>query len=226
MKVNEPKITVNKLGEFLVAPAARQRRILEQLKYPKDNKFGATAHTEAREALKEYFISGFDKTILSDCIQALKDKKGLTDYMQKVNNSSIEMLEGVLEINSDYFSGYSYYKYQGNNEKMMINGVEISVYPDLMVEYTYRDKDYIGAFKLHLSKSSNFGKEGGNYIAVLLNHYTSEFIIPENKVVKPSCSISYDVPKGDFIKCPASTAVRWNDIKAGCKTISDIWDSI
>lgn len=76
----KPKMTVNKLGEFLTANPARQRKILELLKYPKDNKFASTSYSEAREAIKKYLLSGFEEQIILDSISALSGKEASSDY--------------------------------------------------------------------------------------------------------------------------------------------------
>ena len=72
MKSKSPHISVNKLGEFLVSTSKKQRSILKGFKYPNENKFTYTAHQDAREAIKNYFINDFDEDILIDCIEHLK----------------------------------------------------------------------------------------------------------------------------------------------------------
>ena len=82
MDKKKPNITINKLGEFLTTTPKRQRKILEQFKYPKENKFTFTGYNEAREAIKQYFIKGMDEAILLECLDVLDSKESNNDYQQ------------------------------------------------------------------------------------------------------------------------------------------------
>lgn len=220
-----PKMTVNKLGEFLIANPKRQRRILELLKYPKESTYSATAHSEAREAIKKYFINEFDDDIILDCIEFLKQKTGGSEHSIKMDQSSIDLLEVVLESDSVEFESYNYEKYEGDNPKLDIAGVTVSVYPDLIAKSSSRGKEYIGALKIHLGKTAKLGLEGGKYAAAILNHFVSHHVESE-RIARPDHSVSYDVYPDSFIECPTSVKRRWDDIEAGCQNIVAIWDSI
>lgn len=223
---SNPKMTVNKLGEYLVASPRRQRRILEQLKYPDENRFGAVAHSEAREAIKAYFVSGFDPKIILDCISLLKGKDPVNDYQEAMINSSVEGLELVLE-SEEIDKGLTYLPYEGPNPKLNLHGVEISVYPDLIVENTIRGTEFVGALKLHLSKNSSNTEEGDKYIAAILHMFGTEHLNSLGKdSTRPSLYLSYDIFADTFTECPKSISRRMEDINAGCLNIVAIWNSI
>ena len=231
MKIKEnkqPKITVNKLGEFLVAPPKRQRRILEQLKYPKDNAFGFTPYADVREAIKKYFINTFDESIISDAILVLENKleeDEISDWQRSVNASSIEALEAVLD-SENINTSLEYGEYKGENPKLVIHGVEISINPDLIINSTVRGKDCIGSVKIHISKNSKNNEEGSKYIAALLNDFTVNHLCADQKISKNEYSISYDVFNDTFVESPKAIKKRMGDIEAGCMNIRDIWESI
>lgn len=221
----KPKMTVNKLGEYLVASPTRQRRILEQLKYPKENKFGAVAHSDAREAIKQYFIKGFDENVIKNCIESLESKIPANDYQAIMNAASIEALEAVLSceiINSDF----EYHPYIGSNPKLDIKGVELSIYPDLIVKCKSKGTIQFGGLKLHLSKSSSITEEGNKYEAALIYKFLDENREGEIAELKAACCISYDIFQNTFIECPKSVKIRLDNIEAGCLNIVAIWDSI
>lgn len=50
----EPRISVNKLGEYLVATASRRRQILRDQKRPPD--FKVVRYADAQRAIVDYFI--------------------------------------------------------------------------------------------------------------------------------------------------------------------------
>lgn len=117
--------------------------------------------------------------------------------------------------------------YTGDNEKMLIAGVEISVYPDLIVKSKVRKKDYIGALKINIGKGGKADvKALSEYIAVMLHKYVSEFIETDNLVARETNCISYDVFADTLIECPRSVKKRFMDIEAGCKNITAIWNTI
>lgn len=229
MVESNPKITVNKLGEYLIANQHRQRQILEQLKYPKDNVFGATYYEDARQIVKLFFKSGFNEDVILDGIEGLKGAECPNDYQTNRIKSNISSLEQVLNSKSiiDIEDNVEFVDYDGDNEKLIIEGVEISVYPDLLIKSQTRKNNYFGALKIHLSKNGNSDFNGGQYIAAILNQYTLNFIkVPSGYAVRNTNCISYDVFSDMFVKCPVGVKTKFRDIEAGCKNIVAIWDSI
>lgn len=227
MTKNTPKMTVNKLGEFLTANPARQRRILEQLKYPKENKFGATSYTEAREAIKNYFLSDFNEQVILDCIAELEAKDAPNDYQSGMISSSIEALECVLNSQEiSRFNDAEFYPYEGSNKKMNIQGVEVSVYPDLMLKTQSRNSSYLGSLKIHLSKSGTLSEMGAKYVAVMLYSFIEQNELQEGLKMRPDNNVSFDVFTDLIMPCPNGVKMRWNEIESGCLNIMAIWDTI
>ena len=90
-EISKPRMTVNKLGEFLTATSPkRQRKILETLKYPKEHKFTFTGYNEARNAINGYILDGFNEQILLDWIQDFENKTD--DERDNFTDSTIEAL--------------------------------------------------------------------------------------------------------------------------------------
>lgn len=145
-------------------------------------------------------------------------------------NAQIEALDKVLESKSIACidDSFEFVDYNGENERLIIEGVEISVYPDLLVKSTVRKNNYFGVMKIHLSKNANSDGDGGQYIATMLHQYVSlGFIdIPKGHTLRNTNFISYDVFTDAFIECPKSIKRKLDDIKAGCQNIVAIWDTI
>lgn len=222
-----PNISVNKLGEYLVANASRQRRILEQFKYPEVTTYGYAPYKDPRAAIKEYFINNFDKTIIEDCILTLNSKSPFSEHQKNIIASELEALNMVLKSNAIRKSGFEYIGYSGDNERVNISGVDISVYPDLIVKSKVKGEDVIGALKIHLSKTGKFGVDGAGYITVLLHEYISKHVAKELGLSSRSKnSFSYDVFTDSFVQCPEGVKRRKEDIEAGCKAIAAIWNAI
>lgn len=229
MTESSPKMTVNKLGEYLVANQHRQRQILDQLKYPKENVFGATYYEDARQIIKSFFKDSFNEDIILDGIEKLKETECSNDYQKNRIKSNISSLELVLSSKSiiDIEDNIEFIDYDGDNTRLIIEGVEISVYPDLIVKSQTRKNNYFGALKIHLSKNGNSDFNGGQYIGAMLHQYALDFIkAPDGYTVRNTNCISYDVFSDTFVKCPVGVKTKFKDIEAGCKNIVAIWDSI
>lgn len=226
--VKDPKITVNKLGEFLVAPASRQRAILKQIKYPRDSKYGVAPYGDVRDAIKRFFISNFDYSILHGEIrnQKIKLKNNfLSGWSKTIVDSSLESLQKVIDFKF-ICDDLIFKEYTEANPKVIIHGVEISVNPDLIVYSSSKVQDYVGAFKLHLSKNSKSNENACIYVASLLHNYATDQFSGNGLKSKHQNSISYDVFKDIFMESPKSFKRKMDDIEAGCMNIRAIWNSI
>lgn len=230
MKTSVPKMTINVLGDFLVSKPHQQRKLLEALKYPKENKFRSAYYEEARRGIKDYFLNGFDEEILFSVIAELEEIDPSNDYQESRLNNNIASIDEVLESDnvSTISEKFEFEAYSGNNEKVVIEGVEISVYPDLIIKSNIRGSDYFGALKIFFSKKENDDVvKSQQYVAAMLHHYASNFIeMPKGFSPRNANSISYDVFADSFIESPAHVKTKFRDIEAGCKNIAAIWDSI
>lgn len=221
-----PRISVNKLGEYIVATPSRQRAILYQLKHPDENRFSSTSYKDAREVIKSYLLNDFEPRYIMDRIDLLKAQTPDNDYQKVMIKSEKEALRLVLKseaIDRDM----KYYAYTGDNPKMNIENVDVSIYPDLLIKKESKKKSYFGAMKIHLSKNAELEGKGAQYISALLYQFVSDYIsVPDGFTIKDKCCISFDVFRDCTIPCPPSTVKRLEDIKAACKNISAIWSTI
>lgn len=223
--VKDPKLTVNKLGEYVEAGGRRRNTILKTIKYPDENVFASSSYKDARQAIKSYFINNFDDDILLNFISKMQAKTAGSQHDTKMIKSEIEAAKKVLSSTS-INKKYTYRSYEGPNIKLNINGVEISVLPDLVAIETRGGKTIHGGVKLHLSKSSSNNVDVNENIATILHHYSSTDIDFSKHDVKPKMCISYDVHKDTFIECPKAVKSRFADISAECSTIAAVWPTI
>jgi hypothetical protein len=228
MTKSKPVLTVNKLGEYITASPSRKRRILQQLKYPQKSGYGTPPeYNIARQAIKEYFVNGFEESYIDDAMEELNNKTPNNDWHSAIIGSAILALETVRDYDYSNYSDWTFREYKGSNPKMNIKGVEISVNPDLIIEGSSRGQDYIGAFKIHISKSGKLTEEGGKYVSAVVYKFVEDEIIPdESDPVKEKFCLSFDVFTNSLVECPKNVVRRWDDIEAECQNIMAIWDSI
>lgn len=92
-KVNAtPRISVNKLGEYLVSKAGRQQRILYDAKFPSD--LITPYYRDAEEAISQFITSGLqDIGILERKMATLDQSKAETVYQTRRVAGNIEAME-------------------------------------------------------------------------------------------------------------------------------------
>lgn len=222
--MSKPKISLNKLGEYLQAKPQRRKKIVSDAKNPEP--FIVTRYADAREAIKNYFISGFDEEILNTSIEALESKDTTTEFQEQDQLLSIESLEFMLEVNLPDLSDFSISAYDGENPKLDISGVDVSINPDLVVRGSYRGQKVVGAIKLHISKSNQLDDEGAKNVATLLKEFVESHIAQNDEIVHLPFCISVDV-FGKFIEiAPKSFKRRMTHISSACEEIALWWETV
>src|SRR5688572_25506176 len=89
---NLPRISVNKLAEFIGARPARQRQILRDQKYPGD--FKGMYYKEAAEAVSTCIASNLENTeVLDRAIRLLEQKTSEKIGTQRRISANIDALE-------------------------------------------------------------------------------------------------------------------------------------
>lgn len=222
--MSKPKISLNKLGEYLNATPQRRRRIVYDAKHPSN--FIVTRYTDVRDAIKQYFISNYESSIIEDSIESHNAKVCTTDFQENDKITSIEALELILDAELPDLSDYVITPYNGANQKVVISGVDVSVNPDLVIRGSHKGKDVVGVIKLHISKNNQLGKEGLQYVTTVLKSFTETNISNKTEVVKSDLCISIDTFGQVYEIAPASFKKRMADITSACEEIALWWDKL
>jgi hypothetical protein len=220
----EPRISVNKLAEYLQASTVRRKQIVKDAKYPPS--YQTTRYKDARNTMKNYLLNGDEDPVLE-----LIDKLDLieefdSDFQEQDNRLSIEALESLLTADISVFEGYELRHYGGDNPYVNIKGVDISVNPDMLIYYSLEGTSYVGALKLHVSKSNILSIESQKIVAVMLYNFVDAHearadIIPDSRVC-----FSFDVFNKTIESCPSSRKLRLKNIEVACEEIALWWDKI
>lgn len=103
MTINQPRISVNKLAEYMVSKAARQRKLLRDRKYPDEDFNMGMYHREASEAVSRYLISDQLSTDhIDNQISIIKQQTPAAIGTQRRLNSNIEAMERFLDMLDDF----------------------------------------------------------------------------------------------------------------------------
>jgi len=223
-KVNkEPRISVNKLGEYLTSNnPSRRRKILEEQKYPNKG-FGGTRYKEAREAIIKFIINGYDESYIADAQKIIKAKLAVSEYEKSDKSSSLEVLEAILSSNLPDFKGAKLSRYKGKNPKVIISNVAISIKPDITVKY----KKKIGSIKVHIIKSNKLNSEGQKYVATLLHQFSEKNLVNTNyPKADTKLSVSIECFGKTHEVAPKAVSRRNSKIEDACKEIDSLWASL
>ena len=222
VRVN-PRISVNKLGEYLVATASRRRAIIKGQKHPSD--FVVARYHEAVAVIKEFILGGgTDLSIIDNAMLQLNSRKASSTWTAQDKTLSIEALEAFKHVWPNL--GLARFKFEEGPttaSPIVVEGVEVSVRPEILLSGTRRDGSACsGALKIYLAKSFPFEGEAGSYVATTVHLYLTDVLRPGD-FPEPGACIVLDVFGGKIFEAPKSFKRRREDISAACQEISRGW---
>lgn len=202
-----PRITVNKLGEYMVASPTRRERIIADQRDPKG--FKTLRYNEAQEIITRYIVGGAkDDDYLNREIERLYEE-GSTDSWQAQNSQlCAEALESFLYVvdalNTD---GLTLQWGDLQPPKLQIGEVEVSVRPEVVVTRKNRLGDQcVGGMKLYFPKTYPLSKAAGEYVATTVYQFVTEHSSVPGKPDQGLCSV-VDVSGGEVFFAPRAFKV-------------------
>jgi hypothetical protein len=213
----DPKISLNKLGEYMTATPARRRRIVEDQINPKD--FIAARYTDAREKITDYISGNIEEQNLIQAADDLRKQSYDSSFITQDKNLSADAIDDFLEISDQLPSGYRFEKVPASNKSAMeLSGVRVSIRPDI---YLKNDNDeVVGAIKLHFPKSNPLTIASGEYVATGLRAFVQS---TSSNIIDPKLCVVIDIPSTNVISAPKAGKKRMNDIEAACEEINARW---
>lgn len=225
-KVNiDPRISLNKLGEFLTTTPARRRRILMDQKYP--STFIVARYNDAESAISDYLSKDIkDLSVLDSALLTIENKVVSTEWESQTKGLNYEAVDFFYDFADQIdFQNCTFTKVNKSSiSPMSFGDVTISIRPEVLIQKGFKDNKQIGAVKLYFSKNNSLTKQSGEYIASVLMEYlrtTQKECIPLNKIC---CVI--DVFNQQVYFAPASYKRRMADVIAACQEISAIWSKL
>ncbi len=212
-----PRISVNKLSEYITALPNRRRTIVKQQKRPPT--VIVPYYKEAEKIVVDYLVSfNGDEEWLSTKIQELSDKTVTSDWEETKRDICIEAVDSFVEFVSDLnFNGLRCVAGEPNPEKLSIEGVQVSVRPEIYLQDN--GGNVKGCVKLVFGKGRELSEDEAKYTGTCLQRWMIEFFsVSEHK----SCFI-LDIFGGNCHIAPKAYKKRLSDIEAACQEISRAW---
>lgn len=223
-----PKLSLNSFSEYLDANASRRNRILSDAKFKNDANTGY--YNVVNLAIVTFIKSGFDISHIDRCLEKFKKKTPETDYEKHNIPNSILMLETIKSNAGNMFDfegmDFSIYARDKNN-RLNISGVEINIFPDLIVTGITGKKKKIkilGGLKIHIGKDT-MELVTAQKASMLLRYFLS--LNHENQAdTNYKWCISFDVFSNSWVTSPPSHTQMMKDVEKACREICALWPSI
>ena len=225
----EPRISVNKLGEYLIAGASRRRQILRDQKRPPD--FKIIRYADAQQAIADYFLTRHsDPDVLARHLSRLNNwSRGIgdSDFDAQKNQSCRDAIQAFAGMTGKLdFPGLTITAGRTNWPKLTKAGVTVSVHPDFVLHGVDRaGKPFVGGLKVHISKTFAFNDPCGEYVGTMLHEFVETHMARRTATSYRHCYV-LDVFAAKLFVAPKNFIRRRSDVEAACEEITILWDSI
>jgi hypothetical protein len=220
------RISVNKLGEYLVAKAGRRLTIISDQKHPRD--FIVARYSAVFDAVARCLAANGDPRIIREAVEKLYDVTPKGMWHQQDIELSVEALDLFLNLIDEIdFSGFDVARAIDGADDLVVDKVTISVKPDLYLR-DKATKECRGVVKLSIlkgHKAKNDDKpnnEAALYVGTVLHQYANEVLSPKEKIAPMNCLV-IDVFGQRVHQAPKSFAKRRGDVRAACREIARGW---
>jgi hypothetical protein len=219
-----PRVSINKLAEYMIASPRRRRTIVKDQKYPPD--FKVAIYSEALNAITSY-IAAPDEGKLIAAMEAALAKKGDTEWELQRNQLCAEAIEAFLDFASDMtFDGVTAERSSADAAEIEIAGVVVSVRPEILLKFqSPKGVKIIGGMKICFCKSSPVGEEAASYITGTLHSFLKSGC-RDGELADPSLILAMDVFDRKVHFAPKAFKARMADVEAACEEISRAWPAV
>lgn len=220
-----PRISVNKLGEYLItANPARRRAIVSDQKNP--NPAVVPRYRQALPAIASFLTSGTsDEDAIVRAIEDIRAKPTSSDWAQSDNKNTADALERFLEVADELLDDtFTYVPGSDQAPKLVVAGVEVSVRPDFLIHFRSRGKDRVGALKFHFVRDDDksLSEKGGEYVSTMLYRWL-QVHGPQGRSPDRRQCVLVDCFRTRVVVAPASHVRRYQHIEAACEEICAKW---
>jgi hypothetical protein len=222
---SQPRISVTKLGEYMVANPARRRRIVIDQKRPQE--YIVARYNDAQESIVEFLVHAIEKDFLRQKVEELSGGVASTEWQAQSHQLCAEAISSFLEfVDGISLEGFELRRGDAAPPKLDIAGVSVSVRPEVLISGNSRKGDRItGAIKLYISKTTPLTGEAGEYVATTVHQFVKDNQLDEGKADFRLCYV-VDVFNKKLFSAPRSHVRRRSDIEAACEEIARAWAAL
>lgn len=215
-----PRFSLNALSEYLVASAARRRKLIEEQKHPKQ--FQVTYYGSAEEAIAEFLVMR-DRHVLDDALGRLRLESGLSEWERGRRVTCAEAIRAFAQIESLPFEHLNPRYGPKRPRGLGIRALTVGVRPEVLLVSHEDPTHVVGAVKLYISKSQPLSDARARFAGAILHRYVSDMY--SRSAHYKSCFV-IDVFRRKIHTAPRTYKRHWQDVEAACSEIALWWDVI
>jgi hypothetical protein len=224
MDVLQPRISVNKLGEYMEAGPARRRSIVNTQRRPPGEAIVAR-YADALDALKEYFSSPSDDLFYQRATELRSQKTNTAWAMQDKQLSADALVACADVVELLDLRGVRVVPTGAAVEGQFIHiaGVKVSVRPQFLIV----DGDGLGrvrgGIKFSFNKQYPLGDTACEYVATVMRQ---SLAASHGSSVDPKHCFSVATFTRQVVSAPKAHKARMVAIEAACEEIASRWSSV
>lgn len=219
----EPRISVNKLAEYIFArPRRRKRIILDQISPPRVK---VITYEDARRLLARSLADPTsDGGAVLQSANSLRDRAATEGdgHRQSCLLASARAAEAFAPL-AERIRPNAVLAVPGprRNADFAVAGVKVGMTPDVCFIQPGTE-DRVGAVKFHFPRSTSLQPEALQYVSLLLYEYLK---LSGDSPRRQLC-IAVDVFAGRFESTPRATVERLRNVEAACEEIAERWPGL
>lgn len=222
----QPQISLARLADYMAASEQGKRTIAVSCKYQPIARL--IQYNDAKAIISNY-IRDENRKIedLAEKLAILKNKICDDDFTREVRDHNCDFLAKFISLASDIdFKDYTYTRPM-KLPKIELNGMPISVAPDVLVSRTNRqNKVMIGAMMLRYSKGRPLNEEIGQYQSAFLFEYFKQPLFGEYGSSEKRLCITLDAQSGTPHEAPGNATYLYKEMAATCASLVERWPNI
>lgn len=217
-----PRISVNKLAEYMRATPARRRGIIRDQKQPRE--IVVARYQDVYAAIADCLLNANDLAPVHERLETLYMATPKTTWEAQDKQLSADALESFLTFVDEIdLSGFDVAKAPENLPLMTISGVGVSVKPAVLLRIPGTSQ-VVGAVHVYVSKLFAFEQEAAAYAGTILHQYL-DAVLSQGRADSARCFV-IDVFKQEVYCSPRSYKKRRRDIEAACEEIAQRWSAV
>jgi hypothetical protein len=221
--MREINISINQLADFSKSSDAKKRNIVKQQKNP--NTFKIAYYQLAKARIKKAMSNKGD---IEPILKGIEELKNRTLTKKRQINDRVVSLDAMQRFISlqipDLLKDLEYKVIKNTNSKSItINGVEVIVSPDIIIQAEIDGKQYLGGIKIHIAKENKFDKEQQSYVASTIQKYLEKVVAKNDGVIMPELCLSIDIFGEGIVSAPKNIDSKIKDLEIICDEIKKMW---
>lgn len=230
---HSPRLSANKLAEYIVTSPARQRAILKDAKFPQP--FITTPYERTRKSIPQAFTKqNLNITTLVRRAEEIeqdneRNKGSISDWRKNANINNAEALKHIANIAPE-LSWENATSFPIRLPSLKIAGVTISVRPEMIFSFDHNGIKKVGGIILNSTKGkgqslarSNGEHCAGDYLSTLLFQALLQL---KNRIPLNTKCYALDVFREAVYTAPAGYSRLNKNIEAACEMVASRWTTI